>query len=428
MQYLFVSTLSITFLFGVYKLLYRKDRNFHQQRFFLLSALVISVLLPLHRVEIDVPFAGSISQRMSLTEAEAIAANYTTPGTTTRQLENPSEMEEASNPSVNWMQLFFTMYLAVSGILFLRLLFQTLVILVYYKRSQKEPRKDYTIIYNTKYKQTFSFFKWIFIHKSNINNSLEEIISHEKVHAQQWHTLDLILIETLSAVMWFNPVVWLFRREVQLVHEYLADEGALDTGIDKMQYQALLLNQVTEGRLICLSFSFQSLRKKRMIKMTKQKINRQTNLKIIALIPFALILFLAIACVNDGAKSKTVTAVAPVKMNVLYLGVNNPVTIVASGYDADELEVSIDNGNIRGDEGEYIINPGQPGAAVVTVSHKGKEIQRTEFRVKEVPNPVTAVRIDHDYVTGGEISKAQLLKIDELVAHMQNFDFDLQFK
>jgi len=113
------------------------------------------------------------------------------------------------------------------------------------------------------------------------------------------------LIELLSAVMWFNPLVWMMKNSVQLVHEYLADEGVLNTGTDKLRYQALLINQIAEERLICLSSSFNhSLIKKRMIMMTKSKFNRGSKLKIFALIPLATILFIGVACINGQEVNK----------------------------------------------------------------------------------------------------------------------------
>jgi hypothetical protein len=83
------------------------------------------------------------------------------------------------------------------------------------------------------------------------------------------------------------------------VHEYLADEGVLSTGIDRLQYQALLVNQVAEERIICLSSGFHhSLIKKRLIMMTKNKPDQDPKLRILSLVPIALFLFVGVACIN----------------------------------------------------------------------------------------------------------------------------------
>jgi hypothetical protein len=99
--------------------------------------------------------------------------------------------------------------------------------------------------------------------------------------------------------MWFNPLIWMMRSSIQLVHEYLADEGALSTGIDRLRYQALLVNQAAEERLICLSSSFNhSLIKKRMIMMTKSKFNHGTKLRILTLVPITAFALLFTAGIN----------------------------------------------------------------------------------------------------------------------------------
>ena len=94
-----------------------------------------------------------------------------------------------------------------------------------------------------------------------------------------------------------------------LNHEYLADEGVLRTGIDRLQYQALLVNQVAEGNFICLSSGFHhSLIKKRLIMMTKNKPDRDPKLRILTLVPIALLLFIGVAYMN-GQKANTQTPV-----------------------------------------------------------------------------------------------------------------------
>ena len=157
--------------------------------------------------------------------------------------------------------------------------------------------------------------------------------------------------------------------------------------------------------------------------MTKIKSGNMTKLKLFALIPVSAILFLTISCVNGQNKTNVVTAVEPVRMNVLYIGVDNPIKIAASGYEASELEVSIDNGIISGKNGEYVIQPKEKGSANVTITCNGKEIQKTNFRVKYVPDPVAKV----SGKKAGPINMQELLKVDEVVADLENFDFDLSF-
>lgn len=160
--------------------------------------------------------------------------------------------------------------------------------------------------------------------------------------------------------------------------------------------------------------------------MTKPKLSQKTNLKILTIIPVAALLFMGVACVNgQKTEKKVVAAVAPTKMNVLYLGVDNPMSIAVSGYDIEDTEVKVrENGQIEGSGGKYIIRPQRPGNLWVDVYADGEIVQSSEFRVKTVPNPVAKVAGKK----GGEISKEELLESGKVIVEMENFDFDLSFE
>jgi gliding motility-associated protein GldM len=166
--------------------------------------------------------------------------------------------------------------------------------------------------------------------------------------------------------------------------------------------------------------------------MTKTKFAQKTKLRILALVPVLIILFLGVSCIKGGDKSNPVTAVELVKMNVIYLGVENPVKIASSGYETSELDASIDNGTIYGRNGEYMILPKETGMATLTISSKGKEIQKAQFRVKVVPDPIAGIKIlngnSFDYISSGTITKKDLLTAGGISVEMRNFDFDLEFK
>ncbi|NJK95353.1 MAG: hypothetical protein HC905_10955 [Bacteroidales bacterium] len=90
----------------------------------------------------------------------------------------------------------------------------------------------------------FSFLHLIFINRQTLSEANHgAMLEHERVHIRQWHWLDLILLEFLVAVQWFNPFAWLFRRSVKELHEYLADEEVLKQ-TPKLDYQLLLFSQV----------------------------------------------------------------------------------------------------------------------------------------------------------------------------------------
>ena len=84
----------------------------------------------------------------------------------------------------------------------------------------------------------FSFFHWIFIHpESHTESEISEIITHEETHARQYHSADVLVSEIMCTFCWFNPFVWLMKREVRGNLEYMADHRVLETGHDSKSYQ-----------------------------------------------------------------------------------------------------------------------------------------------------------------------------------------------
>ncbi|NOQ24069.1 MAG: hypothetical protein GQ564_01795 [Bacteroidales bacterium] len=439
MKYLLISTICLSAFYITYRLVFRKETNFRQLRVYLLLSILISGLIPFSKFSINIDLNPNESQEINSSTIapennEIILQDFVNG-------EFAIVEDQKSNfQNINWLALLMKVYHIVSSAMILRILIQILFLFYKYFKSDKIINGKHILIYNHGFKNSFSFFNWIFINKDKSSDEdLQKIIEHENIHVTQYHSIDLLLVELLTAVMWFNPFVWMMKNSVQLVHEYLADEGVLKNGVDKVNYQALLINLVTEEKLISISSSFnQSLIKKRMIMMNKNKIKKGFRLKLLALLPVAAFLFFGVACVKGQETEKKdsekevpkyhdgVTAIALTKMNVLYVGADNPVKIAVSGFECSEISSSITNGSIRkvGVNGDYIINPKRVGTSLVSVKANGIVVQKTEFRVKGIPDPVAMVAGKK----GGEIKKNVMLEQKEVIAYMQNFDFDLNFE
>jgi gliding motility-associated protein GldM len=127
-----------------------------------------------------------------------------------------------------------------------------------------------------------------------------------------------------------------------------------------------------------------------------------------------------------SSEQEIAVAIAPTKMNVLYYGIDNPLSIAASEVDNDKLEVKIDNGTIKGEKGFYIVNPQDAEKlATVQVFSDHKEIGKASFRVKLVPEPTATVA---GMGSGTSMSKALFLDQKGVVAVLPDFAFDLKFK
>jgi len=289
LQYMFLSTICLSISYITFRLFFKNETGFQKQRFFIIASVAISLLLPLNGITIELPefSKGTVDlpaaiKQLSPAEGQIPAAGAE-PGFLVRN-----------------SRYLIPAYLLIAMIFAGTVAFQLFRIMHLYTVSRKSPEGRIIVLTHRNIRSPFSFFRFVFI-PDNISDSEERrnILIHESIHASQYHSLDNLLIELTAAVMWFNPFVWMMKRSLHLIHEYLADEGTLGTGIDKISYQALLINQVAEERLICLSSGFnKTLIKKRMIMMTKSKNNYQNKKRILALLPLSVILFITTAFFN----------------------------------------------------------------------------------------------------------------------------------
>jgi gliding motility-associated protein GldM len=129
---------------------------------------------------------------------------------------------------------------------------------------------------------------------------------------------------------------------------------------------------------------------------------------------------------NNAVSQGPVVAVAPTKMNVLYLGVDNPITVAVESAKDANVKVSINNGSIRKyGNGTYVARPSKRGTAKISVSVGNKLVGAYDFRIKLVPDPVPCIV---NLCSSGYATRAQLLAAKGLRAQLPNFDFDLEFK
>ncbi len=140
----------------------------------------------------------------------------------------------------------------------------------------------------------FSFGNSIFINSNqHTEQELKEIIQHEIVHVKQKHSIDIIWGEILCLVNWFNPFAWLIRKAIRQNLEFIADNKVLDNGIDRKQYQYLLLKVIGNNHFsIAPKFNFSSL-KKRIAMMNKFKSAKVNVLRFLFALPLLAVVLVS---------------------------------------------------------------------------------------------------------------------------------------
>ncbi|MFI5159605.1 MAG: TonB family protein, partial [Sphingobacteriales bacterium] len=158
-------------------------------------------------------------------------------------------------------------------------------------------------------KMPYSFFK-----KIRLGNNLahrDVIAAHEHVHAKQWHSADILLMEAVMIINWFNPVVYFYRFAIKHIHEFIADRQALRSGTNKADYALLLLSQTfdTPAHRLVNPFFNHSLLKQRIIMLQKNQSGRRALLKYGLSAPlFILMLILSSATVNHNNTIRLINA------------------------------------------------------------------------------------------------------------------------
>ena len=149
----------------------------------------------------------------------------------------------------------------------------------------------------------FSFFRQIYVcPQAHPGGELDTVLAHESAHARQWHSADVVLAQVTCALCWFNPVAWMYAKEVRRNLEYLADEAVIRQGFERKSYQYQLLNMTFTTAAANLYNHFNVLPLKTRIRMmNKRRSNGIGRLKYLLVLPAAALL--AAACQNKESKS-----------------------------------------------------------------------------------------------------------------------------
>ncbi len=283
--FLLKSSSGIVLFYLVYWFFLRKETFYTANRWFLIIALVMAVFLPLF------PFQYSV-----LIESENSKTLFKSISDTFKNIPVVSQSELPSE-SFDWQQAVLIVYLTGVFIFLLRLLMQTFILIHLIVKNRINSFDSIKIVENEKYGLPFSFFNVVFINpKFHTQADLPEILAHEKVHIREFHWFDLLFIELLTVIFWFNPFIWFFEHAIKQNHEYLADQGVLAQGHSVARYQALLINQLMGMQIIGITNNLNfALNTNRFKMMTKMKTSRLLGIKFAWALPAVVLLLFAFA-------------------------------------------------------------------------------------------------------------------------------------
>ncbi|MFC3157874.1 BlaR1 peptidase M56 [Chryseobacterium arachidis] len=279
----------VTFLYYQLSL---KDKTFHHyNRFYLLSAMLVSLLLPLIKVE-------DFTIRVSSTVYKLI-----------EQVQNFNEIKNSNNDYI-YLRIIFSALGLVSFCFLGR--FVHGIFRIHQLKNQFEKESFYGInFYRTNLTETpFSYFNNLFWRNSITMNSEtgKQILKHEMVHIEQKHSFDKIFIEIVGCVFWFNPFFHLIKKEISLIHEYLADKKAVKQSDTKAFAQMLLAGHFSGNQFPAVSPFLSSNLKKRLTMLQKPQTKFGYARRILALpVVFSLAFAYLVSCQNEEIKNINVS-------------------------------------------------------------------------------------------------------------------------
>ena len=279
--------LSLAVFYLLYVLLFRKDTFIKLRRYYFLSAIIFSLSYPLFTV-------SALSNLIQSTPEPFTTETSVYIGEISMSEIIVEDASEVATP-IDWTIVAKNILLVGVFLLSLRFLWQLFSIVRIKSHSEKRSLFGY-LFYHLKDEITpFSFFNWIFVNSETHNEKeLKQILLHEHTHARQWHSVDILLVEILRIAFWWNPIVWLMKRDIAINLEYLADSAVLQKGIDTHEYQCNLLQMNYPETAVQLINNFNvSQLKQRIIMMNSKKSPLRKLAKYLSVLPLALLLITA---------------------------------------------------------------------------------------------------------------------------------------
>jgi len=266
-DFLLKASAGIALFYALFWILLRNETFYNANRFFLLCVLLTSILLPLFPVHYTVLVENPNNQKVFHALSE------------TFRNAQPAEIGmQIQQPTFSWKQATLMIYLTGAALFLIRLLAQSISLILLILKSKMKKIEEIRIVENEKYGLPFSFFNVVFINpKFHKQENLPEILAHEKVHIRENHWFDLLLIELLTVIFWFNPFIWFFEHAIKQNHEYLADKGVLAQGHSVGRYQALLVNQLMGMQIIGVTNNLNFALNTKSIKNDDEKENFPIN-------------------------------------------------------------------------------------------------------------------------------------------------------
>lgn len=274
MLYVIKAAITLALLYSCFFIFLSKETFHRFNRCMLVGIMLVSLVMPM--------FHFTTSHPTALNEEVYVVQNYIehdyTPIVVAPQV-----------PRITWIQVLTGIYLTGVAIMLILTLVQAISLSRFLRSGVRHTdTQGNTVILHNNDVPPFSIFRYIVMSVKDYESSRQYILTHEQEHIRLGHTYDLLLLQGMKTLMWFNPFIWFLSRDLKAVHEYEADQAVINQGIDAKSYQQLLVMKVVGNRLqpFTNNLNHGSL-KKRIVMMYQKPSNRWLMLKALCAIPVA---------------------------------------------------------------------------------------------------------------------------------------------
>lgn len=262
LEFIIKSTTSLFVIYLLYVILLVKENMHVFKRHYLLFGLLFSAIIPFIEFNMNSRISETIYPMINYQQINRI---YHEPELL------PQDKPEITF-SIRW--IVFAAYFFVFVLLLTRYMFNIFKLMRQKKNNPKYEFEGYSVSLISQPSPLYSFLNTIYMNEKDYENGTirKEILIHELTHVRQRHSIDILLIELFQVVFWFNPLLWLYKREMKLNHEYIADSQVVKSEINVHDYQNFMLGVVLQNNSSFLASNYSySFIKNRLIMLTKKK-------------------------------------------------------------------------------------------------------------------------------------------------------------
>jgi len=351
MIYLLETGICLSLLYLAYWLFLRNETYFNFNRVFLVGSIALALLVPALHLSLNIPqgsnfentarrvvrFQNSYQVLIGMLDAdfgtEPTAVHSAGGGQTedafgeggilptTRRhgavQGSAAESKLAGPPQVTGQHklpnILLFIYIGGVAYFFTRFVYLAVRLLMLAKRNSVSQQGGFRMVEIKEDISPFSFFRFLFINQRSFDASdLPQVLEHEKAHIRQGHSMDHLFAHGLAVFQWFNPFAWQMRKALKTTHEYIADQQVIDGGIERLDYQALLLRQMMGYHSVELvnNFNLKPI-KKRITMMNRNRSGMPARLKAMLVAPFAILIFFLFADITMKGNDSRLTEPLP---------------------------------------------------------------------------------------------------------------------